>query len=231
MKQARKSFITMWAAMLALFNLLVFLIPAPAGYEKFAGAFWGAYASIMLAFIGQLLCMLKAFQAGSAQKLFYNLPLITIGRTGLIFMVILGVACLCVPGVPNWLAIVIAAVVFAATAVAVSKATAAADIVEQVDAKVKTSTAFIKGLTADAEGLLSKAQTPEAKDACRKVYEALRYSDPVSNDSLGGIENQIEDKFSALSNALASAPDTVPALAEELLQLIADRNRKCKALK
>ncbi len=75
-----------------------------------------------------------------------------------------------------------------------------------------------------------KAQTAEAKAACKKVCEALRYSDPVSSSDLLAIEQEIQRKFYDLS-AKVVAGDDVSALSDELAALIADRNRKCRALK
>ena len=86
-------------------------------------------------------------------------------------------------------------------------------------------TAFI------AESLLARATTPEAKDSCKNVLEAIRYSDPMSNDALAGIESQITLKFSEFSNAVASGADSFDNLADELVVLIWDRNKKCKLLK
>ena len=57
-----------------------------AGASKFVGAFWTGYIFITLAFIGQLVCSYFALKAESLQKMFYNIPLITISYTGLIVM-------------------------------------------------------------------------------------------------------------------------------------------------
>ena len=102
----------------------------------------------------------------------------------------------------------------------------------KIDQKVKTQTFFIRSLTADAESLISRAANEEVKTACKKVYEAVRYSDPMSSDALAAIESQITLKFAALSEA-ASAGDAekTKVLADEMIILVGDRNNKCKLLK
>ena len=136
-----------------------------------------------------------------------------------------------IPNLPNWVGIIVCVLVLAFTAIAVIKAKAASDVVENIDKKVKAQTMFVKSLTVDAESLLARAATPEAKDACKKVYEAVRYSDPMSNDALAGVESQITLKFNEFSNAVTGGADNIGNIADELVILIGDRNKKCKLLK
>ena len=231
MKKGFKTYIIAWAILLALFNIICFVTPNEfAGMEKFGGAFWAGYVFITLAFIGQLACAYFAFKAENLTKLFYNLPLITVSYTGLILTIIFGAGCMVIPGLPNWVGIIVCAVIFAFTAIAILKAKVAGDIVTATDEKVKVQTSFIRSLTADAEGLMSRAQSVEAKTACKKVYEALRYSDPMSSYALIDIETEIKDNFSAFSTKV-KAGETDSALADELVSLIEDWNRKCKVMK
>ena len=90
---------------------------------------------------------------------------------------------------------------------------------------------FIKLLTVDAEGLLNKSGTPEVKTAVKKVYEAIRYSDPMSNDALFDLESQIAVNFNEFAEAVAGDAGSIIGLADELVELIGDRNKKCKILK
>lgn len=233
MKKGFQRYAAAWAVLLVLFNLICFVTPAEwYGFNKFGGSFWAGYVVITLAFIGQLVCAQKAFRAENAKKFFYNLPLITVSYTGLILTLVFGGACMAVPDLPNWLGAIIGAVVLAFTAVAVIKASAAAEIVEGVDEKVKTKTQVIKTLTVDAEALVNRAKSAEAKAACKKVYEALRYSDPMSNGALSEIEGKIAARIDELKAAV-TADDTgkIKTAAEELMLLIKERNAKCKVLK
>ena len=231
MKKGFKTYIAAWAILLALFNIICFATPTEiAGMTKFGGAFWSGYVFITLAFIGQLACAYFALKAENLKKLFYNLPLITVSYTGLILTVIFGAVCMAIPGLPNWVGIIVCAVILAFTAIAVIKAKAAGDIVAETDEKVKMQTSFIRSLTADAEGLMSRAQTDEVKTACRKVYEALRYSDPMSGDGLAEIEAEISEKLSAFAAAVKNG-ENVFELADEMIALIGDRNRMCTVMK
>lgn len=66
----------------------------------------------------------------------------------------------------------------------------------------------------------------------QKVYEAVRYSDPLSSSALDSVESEITIKFSKLSDAVSSDNSEVVAeLADDLVILIGERNKKCKLLK
>lgn len=109
---------------------------------------------------------------------------------------------------------------------------AAIDEIDRVDTKVKTQTFFIKSLTINADTLMASAKSEAVKAECRKVYEAIRYSDPMSHDALASVESQITIKFAELSEAVKSDNvEKVAELANEVVVLIGDRNKKCKLLK
>ena len=226
-----KYYIAAWAVLAVIFNVIAFVVPAAAdGAGKFDGAFWSGYILIMLALIGQLVCAYFAFKAKSREQLFLKLPLVTISYSALILSFVVGAVCMLIPNLPNWVGVVLCALLLGFNAISVIKASAAAELVAETDARTKAKESFIRMLTVDAENLLSNAKTEEAKAACKKVYEALRYSDPMSSEDLEAVEMEIERKFAELS-AQVSAGDDISAVADELLGLIASRNRKCRAYK
>ena len=78
MKKNVKYYVLIWLILLAVFNLVVFLVrPIIPGYViEYDGRFWIAWAFIIAAFIGNLICAYIAFKAENLQKMFYNFPLI-----------------------------------------------------------------------------------------------------------------------------------------------------------
>lgn len=233
MKKSFKTYAVAWAVMFALFNIICFATPnETAEYIKFGGAFWSGYAFIIIAFIGQLLCAYKAFKAENSTKMFYNLPIITISFTGLILTLIFGGACMIIPGLPNWVGIIVCMIILAFCAVSVIKADAAADIVEQIDKKTAEKTSFIKSMTVKCEYITARAKSDEIKKECKKVYEAVRYSDPMSADELAETEAEIERKLDEFKNAVeADNANEVKTLAGDVVALVGDRNRMCKGMK
>lgn len=231
MKKKFNLYIIAWGIMLALFNVIAF-VSVGCIREKFTVSFWIAYAFITLAFIGQLACAFAAFKANDLKKFFYSLPLISISYGGLVAMLIVGSVFMAIPPLPEWIAIIVCAIILAFNAIAIVKATAAADIVSGIDEKVKAQTLFVRSLTVDVDALMAQAKSEAVKDECRKVYEAARYSDPMSDAALASVEGQITVKFAELSEAVEKDDiDAVKAAANALLILVKDRNNKCKTLK
>ena len=232
MKKGFKKYAVCWAILLAVFNVICFVTPKElAGYEKFGGAFWTGYVFITLAFIGQLTCAWIAFKAGNLKKLFYNIPLISISYTGLILTIIFGSVCMAIPDLPNWVGIIVCLLILAFNALAVIKASAAAEIVERVDEKVKAQTQFVKLATVNAQNIMNRAKSDAAKAECKKAYEALRYSDPMTNEALSVEEAKITVKLDGLASAVNAEAANISEIAEELVLLVEERNNKCKTLK
>lgn len=225
-----KYYIAAWAVLAVIFNVIAFATPAVAGANKFDGAFWSGYVLIMLALIGQLVCAYFAFKAKSKEQIFLRLSLVTVSYSALILSFVVGAACMLIPNLPNWVGIILCALILGFTAVSVIKANAAVELVRETDTRVKEKTAFIRMMTVEADNLMAKAQNGEAKAMCKKVYEALRYSDPMSCNALSGTEAEISEKFSAFAAAVKNG-ENASELADELLSLIGDRNRMCKVMK
>lgn len=232
MKKNFKYYIIAWAVLLAVYNVVVFAIQPLTGFVKYDTVFWIAWALVIAAFVGQLICASLAFKAENSERLFLNIPLITESYTALIIMTVAGSVLMLIPNCPAWIVSVVCVVIFGFSAITIIKAKAAAENVSDVGEKVKGKTLFIKSLSVDAESLISRAQSEEIKADLKKVADAVRYSDPMSDDALSGIESRIMLKFDEFSRAVESGNgDAVRALGNELSILIADRNKKCRMLK
>lgn len=228
-----KLYAIVWAILAVLFNVIVFVTPAESGGEsKFTDTFWIGYALVMIAFIGQLACSYIGLKDDNLKKVFYSIPLLRVSVIGLVVSAVAGSVFMAIPTAESWIAAIISLVVLAFVIIATIKAKATGDIVEAIDEKIKAKTFFMKNLTIDAESLVSRANTPEAKAAVKKVYDAIRYSDPMSNDALDDIESRIQYEFKTFEMAVKSGDNAVTEnQAEELIALLDNRNNKCKALK
>jgi len=179
-----------------------------------------------------LVCAHIAFKAENLQKTFYSLPLITISWAALIAMMIIGCGILLVPMCSDWIAVIAGVLILTINVVSVIGAAWAGQTVGQIDEKVKAQTSWLRDTLMDAQGIMNRADSDTAKESCRKVYEALRYSDPMSHESITGIEAEIITRLNDLKGAVAKKEEVrIKAIADELVILIADRNNRCKAMK
>lgn len=227
-----KTYLVTWAVFLAIFNVCTFALPNyMMSYNKFTSSFWIVYGFVMAAFLGHVGCTYLVCQSKSKEKLFLNTSILITSYSALTSTLAVGIACMRIPKVPSWVCVITCVLTFGFNALSVLGAKTGSDVVSEIDEKIKVETFFVKSLTIDADTLMSRASTEEAKAACKKVYEAIRYSDPMSNPALASAESQITLRFEAFKNAVLSNEDNIGDLSNELVILINDRNKKCMLLK
>lgn len=232
MKRIFKLYAMAWAVMFALFQVISFAVPGWAGAEKYTPTFWIGYLCITISFFGQLVCAYFALKAEESGKAFYRISLVVTSYTGLLLSFVFGGLCMLISALPLWVGIILCAMVLAFNVNSVMKASVSAALVERADEKEKAQVFFMRTLTADAETLLSKAKSETIKKDCKRIYEKVRYSDPVSCEALSAVEGEINVKFSVLTKAVKedNAAD-VKEISDELVILLEDRNKKCRLLK
>ena len=239
MKKQKNTYLLIWALTFIVYNVVLFAVlpnsytVAGVEYSKFGGSFWIGYIGIAVAFMGNLAVSLLFFsRSENASKAFLNFPLLNLAWSALIVTFIAGTIIMAIQVIPNWLAALVCILILFFYAIAVITATTAADAVEAVDEKVKAKTSVMKSLTADAEALIAIAPNDEIRAECKKVYEALRYSDPMSNEALSAVETRISAKLLDLADAVKDGKiEEVKAVSAQVQQLIQDRAVKSKAIK
>lgn len=189
---------------------------------------------VLIAFVGTVLAVIFAssVKISSKEELFLNIPQFRLAFIAQLVSLALAVVYLYIDIVPDLIIYILFALVFGFSVIAIFKAKAAAALVEGVDNDVQNKTLFIKSVTAKAETLKNQAQTEEMKSVTKKVYEALRYSDPMSDFSLEEINLQIERQLASFETAVnADDIEVANSTADELLILIDSRNKKSKLSK
>lgn len=237
MKNAFKYYLIAWAILFVLFNVVVIALPKEVTidsitYTKFAGLSWLTLVVFELCFIAHIILTGVALRQNKLSGTFYRLPLIRISYAGIIVTTVLGCLAMAVPNLPSVVPLLLSLLVAALYAIALLKAGAAAELVENIDTKVRTQTAFIRDLTANAGALLSRAKSEPIKAACKKVYDAVRYSDPMSTAALSDVESRIKAEFNAFTDAvLADDTNAADESANDLLALLSERNNVCRTAK
>lgn len=224
-----KVYTVIWALCFAVFSLAAFLIPLP---TRFGGVFWVGYIFITVTFLLQLSCAYFALKSNDIQKTVYSLPAFRASIAGLVAMFVAGGIAMVIPSFPMWLCVLLCFVVLALTLIGVIFTFVFLNTVSGIDKDVKMSSFVMRSLAADAEHIMMSADVPEIKATAKKVYEAIRFSDVMSNSALEQIDTSIQRQLSAFEDAVASKDTELSsALGEELLNLIDKRNKRCRLLK
>jgi len=189
---------------------------------------------LLMALLGMCFAtvLVLTLNLSSKEKLFLQISQFKTAYWLGILTIVLSAVYMFVNVVPDWLVYVLFVIVCGVCAISITKAKTAVALVEGIDEKISTKTHLFKMLTADAEHLMSVSKTAELKAETKRVYEAIRYSDPMSSDALSDIEGQIQSEFEFFSQAIKSEDlELAKSVADGLLNLIDGRNKKCKALK
>lgn len=233
MKKYYISYISAWIITVLAFNVFVWGLPR---FIKLAGVYFGsfryAYGLIMVAFAANLVCAGYIIAKEKRKDVFLGIPILRICYSALIVSLIVGTFFILNPFVPAWIGGTVCFIIVIVNVISVIKASAAAEIVKDVDKTVAKNTVFIKGMTANAESLYRRAETPVSKEKCKLVWEAFRYSDTVSRSELKDIEKMISEEMEVLTDAVIYKDDNaVIEASSEIIKLINDRSIKCKMIK
>ncbi len=224
MKKYFKYYGICWAIALVVFNVITFVVTNETiGLTSVGSSFWVGYAFITIAFIGNLICGWLFFKEENKGKVFLNIPIINLAYSALIVSLIVGAVAMAVPQIPYWIGVIVDVLVLAFYAIAIVKVSAAANIVNDVEQKVKVQTFFIKSLTVDIEMLAEKEKNPEIKQQLKKLAEKAKYSDPTSNDALADLDSKIANKV----NELKTAGNKLEII-NQIDLLLTERNKKLK---
>ena len=224
-----KVYLLIWTMCLIIFNIVIFASPARINVVN--GNFWIGYIFIIIAFLIQLACTYIALKKENLKRMFYNISLILISYIYLFLLIVVGTICIVLPAQIS-ITIILCIILTGLFTFIIIVTCFSISFVSNIDREIKSKTFTIKQLTVDAEHLINVAKTDELKIVCKKVYEALRYSDPMNNMSLSEINQLIQNEFKTFENAINENDiEIAQAISIELINLIDKRNKKCTLLK
>ena len=229
-----KYYLSIWFVLLLVFNVSVFLMRFVVFGEEVEldFSFWIAWVFVIVSFVVNLACAYYSLSEQNRTKIYYGLPLISISWTAMIILLVIATPLMIIPDCPAWIVYIVCLLVIAISIAAILKALWANEAVEEIDEKTESQTAFIRGLYGQAERIQFGAKSEAVKAECKKVYEAIRYSDPRSIAETSVIEAKLIVKLDEFSQEVAlDNSERVLLVSNELQALIRERNEICKASK
>lgn len=206
----------------ALISIIAFVVPTMK-----TATFWIAYVFTAIAILAQIVIWKNALgKEDTLKSKFLGLPVVHVSVVYLVVQILSFAVFVTVPALPIWSAIVACAAILGFSVIFMIAGEAGCGEIERVEAKVQKKVFFIKELQADVELLIDREADAEIKTALQQLAEKIRFSDPMSNNTLAEIENKIAAKVSELK----TESDKM-AIIHELDLLLVERNKKCKILK
>lgn len=211
MKKSFKYYLIIWIVSVVIFNIISFVVAANTSIS----IYWPAYSFIMLSFIGQVACAYIVYKSDSNEKIFLNIPLFHICNTCLILTVISVGLCTIFSFIPNWFGVTCALLILLYNVIAVIATIATENKISEVGHSNVQNTNFMK----EALSKLEVVMANNKDDKINKLYDLLRYADPVSNKESNEIEKRILEHISKINDD-ASMIDLLFSEVEERKALV-----------
>ena len=108
----------------------------------------------------------------------------------------------------------------------------ATNIVSDLEEEQKVKVYFVKSIASDLSLVAKKVQDKELKKKVEKIAEIAKFSDPMSNPSLAGLEATISTKVEELKDAVDEGKtEGISEIVDKIEEKFLERNEKCKLLK
>ena len=225
MKKQKNLLLTglIYAILIGVYNMLVFVI-----FRERSSVFWMSYGFMLLAFALQFMSLFVSFfKKADVETIFFGIPLVSFSIYYLLAELCVSVIFMIFQNIGSTIPIVIQILMLAAFMVVAIIAIMARDAVQAIGDNVKQKIVQHKAGSVDVEILLESCTNVELKTKLRKLSETIKYSDPMTNETIADVEQRIQQRISELriyceNNEVEEAAKTCSAL--ELLYV--ERNKK-----
>lgn len=216
-----------------LLNVILFVIITSKMEDQLENStFWFVWAfTFIVNYLGVLGCSYLAKEK-TKNDFVNNTPLYFAMYLFSFIYVLLGMILMFIPSVQFTLALVLEAIVSILYIVTVLFLYNAISHIKSNDEKQAKKVFYIRNLQTEVDFCLGLVKENENKKLLIQLQEAIRYSDPMSDDSLESTEQQIELLVNRIKNeCIVSNEQAIKELVDNLLNLIKYRNEKVKQLK
>lgn len=202
--------------------VIAFAIPVPK-----TGTFWLSFAFMAAAFAVQpFIWKIALGRDESLKSKFLGFPVLHIGLVYLALEIVSLLVFLFAPTLPTWSAVVACGLITGVSALCMVAADTGRTEIERLDARATEKVSYIRELQAELELLAESEKDGEIKSALAELAEKVRFSDPMSHESLAGLESEISSRVARLKTDGNKAE-----LIDEITSLLNERNKKCKMSK
>ena len=226
MSQDEKRYGLVLAIILVLYNIIIFVAP----FTK-TSIFWVTYLFTLVSFIVAGVAIYFGFvKKPGAKSKFYGFPVVKIGVIYVLLQVVVGIVLILLNKyVPMWIAVILYSIALALSLLGFISVDAVVKEIERQDVKIKINVNTMRSLQSKVNQLVNNVEGKENIKLIKKLAEEFKYSDPVSNDSLIEIENDLNESVNDLEKAIISNDyESLNRIIKNTSSILSERNRLCK---
>jgi hypothetical protein len=211
-----------YVVVFVVYNIILFLI-----FNDKGTVFWINYGFLVVAFVTQLLSLLLSVKKPNVETIFFGIPLISLSFFYLMSTVVVSLLFMFYQQIGTTITIIIHLIIFTIFFVIAVLALMAKDAIIDLNETVKTTVQAHKNQNIDVESLMSYAKSPTSKEALRKLSEVIKYSDPITNESVAKLDDLIKLKIDELKLQLELNNDnSIKSICNEIESIYKERNQR-----
>lgn len=229
MNKKIKSLTAVYAIVFIAYCILFFVIP----FQKTAAA-WVTFVFTVISICGGCGIAIYAFSGEGLKSKIYGFPIFKIGFSYTAAQLAFSAAVMIsgfFAAIPLWVSLAVSVVILALTTIGVIGADNARDIISEQEARTRNSTGKMKTFRLDMRYIVDSCGDAELKKPLEKLADSFKYADPVSNEALSDIEDNLRLQVKTLAGLVNTDAQAAAAKIDEISVILADRNRRCKELK
>lgn len=236
MNKNKKNVLIIFIAILVVYNIIFFTLPSIK-----SSSFWISYIFGVMAIIFNIGIILSAWnKATTIKSKFMSVPILIVGYKYALTQLILSSIFLIlnvIPAlsenlkafkIPYYIPLIINSIIFIVYLISVLIVDVAKDEINHVEENIKEKVFNIKNLQMELELLADEFKGNNYREKLLELAEKIGFSDPMSNENLSNLENEIKVKINQLEK---SREKDLLLQIGEIEKMLAERNKRCKTLK
>lgn len=226
MKKNTVRWLIVLAVVIIVYNVVVFVAPI-----NRSAVFFLSWVFSLIAILAQVYVIHTAFYRGKGIKSkFYGWPIAKIGAVYLIIQIVFGLMFMAVGDrVRLWIPLVLYVLLLGVSAIGFIAADTMRDEVNRQDEKHEGEVIYMRTLYSRVISMSKTIQDSQVRTALEKFSEDLRFSDPVSSETLKDIESDLTACIDALQQAISESDyQNALTLIQKVETILEERNRFCK---
>lgn len=224
----KKIFYAITVLTFIIFSAIIFLIPA-----KKDATFWTSYSFIGIAIVWIMVALTFVMKDNAIlDSLFLKLPIAYHLMLYLVIVTVLNLLIIFLPTHNIKAANLANIVILGAHVILILLSLFTKNTISASESNVKQKIFYMKSALADVQAYEQNTTNLLVKKALKELEDTMKYSDPMSHESLVSLEQNIEYQLVTLGEYINYGNDDgAITCAKQINELFVQRNRKCKALK
>ena len=212
-----------YAAIFAIYNIIVML-----AFDNKNNIFWISYGFVTVGLIINIAIALITFKTTNVEAAFMGIPLMSFSVFYVIAELFAGIVFMLFRSyVSMELTLAVQAILLLLFVIFAVVALLARNAVESITHEIESKVSGIKSLSVDVKVLSEQCMDSELKAELHKIAEAIRYSDPMTNNAVADLDNMISSKVSELKyQCNQNNKDEAMQICYRLGAYISERNQK-----